>query len=91
MCYQTNQELLEELYSSDEEDSSIKEIQVRTPRKGRRRSITVSTNQVPNGASKGIARLNYYSKGLKQKGRGPVLMLSNLASIEEEKAPIKPK
>lgn len=59
-----------------------KEVTVRTPRKGRRKSITVPgvTNVV---SAVPIGRLNNYDKNMKRI-RGPLNIVSKLESINEE-------
>ena len=64
-----------------EEQSPNKEIKVRTPRRGRSKSICVPREQA---ASQGfpIGKLNNYDKGLK-KYKTPLSMVSELESIAE--------
>ena len=71
---------------SDNSSSSSKEIEIRTPRRGRRRSVMIPTAQEDYINIKGIARLNYYNKRLKRK-QGPIILASNLDSIVEEESP----
>ena len=60
---------------------SQKEVRVRTPRRGRSKSIVVpGTSSVPRSFP--IGRLNNYNKNMK-KHKGPLSMMSELESIEE--------
>jgi len=58
---------------------SQKEVKVRTPRRGRSKSIVVpGTNMIPRSFP--IGRLNNYSKTMKRH-KGPLSMMSELESI----------
>lgn len=58
-----------------------KEVKVRTPRRGRSKSIVVpSTQTIPRNFP--IGRLNNYNKNMK-KHKGPLSLMSELESIDE--------
>ena len=61
---------------------SQKEVKVRTPRRGRSKSIVVpGTSDIPRNFP--IGRLNNYNKTMK-KHKGPLSLASELESIEED-------
>ena len=61
-----------------------KEVKVRTPRRGRSKSIVVpGTSESGSNKNFPIGRLNNYTKTMK-KHRGPLSMASLLESIDEE-------
>jgi len=60
---------------------SLKEVKVRTPRRGRSKSIVVpGTGDIPRNFP--IGRLNNYNKTMKRH-KGPLSLASELESIEE--------
>ena len=63
------------------ENTLQKEVLVRTPRRGRRKSIVIlDSNEQPRNFP--IGRLNNYNKTLK-KHKGPLSLMSELESIDE--------
>ena len=61
---------------------SHKEVKVRTPRRGRSKSIVVpGTNSIPRSFP--IGRLNNYNKTMKRH-KGPLSLMSELESIKED-------
>ena len=63
-------------------DFEPKEVKVRTPRRGRTKSITVH-GQKKDARNFPIGRLNNYDKEMK-KHKGPLSMMSELESIKDE-------
>ena len=63
--------------------SKVKEVTVRTPRRGRSKSIVVPGAEGEINKNFPIGRLNNYSKQLKMH-KGPLSMVSELESIDEE-------
>ena len=76
--------MIETLSSANKElreTTSQKEVLVRTPRRGRRKSIVIlDSNDQPRNFP--IGRLNNYNKTLK-KHKGPLSLMSELESIDE--------
>ena len=76
--------MIETLSSANKElreNTSQREVLVRTPRRGRRKSIVIlESNDQPRNFP--IGRLNNYNKTLK-KHKGPLSLMSELESIDE--------
>lgn len=76
-CFEARTDANKELLSFNQ-----KEVTVRTPRRGRSKSIVVpGTANKPRSFP--IGRLNNYNKTMK-KHKGPLSMMSELESIDEE-------